>query len=70
MTTVTVYSDYVCPFCLLAEQALSDAIGSRDIRINWRAFELRPDPVPTLRPEDPLTFRPFGTSPYTLLLNG
>ncbi|EKF18150.1 DsbA family oxidoreductase [Nitratireductor pacificus] len=53
MRTVTVYSDYVCPFCLLAEQVLSDAIGDRDIRISWRAFELRPEPVPTLRPEDP-----------------
>lgn len=52
MTFITVYSDYVCPYCLLAEQALSDAIGNRGIRINWRAFELRPDPVPTLRPED------------------
>lgn len=53
MSTVTVYSDYVCPFCLLAEQVLSDAIGDRDISISWRAFELRPEPVPTLRPEDP-----------------
>lgn len=53
MTFITVYSDYVCPYCLLAEQVLSDAIGDRDIRINWRAFELRPDPVPTLKPEDP-----------------
>jgi predicted DsbA family dithiol-disulfide isomerase len=51
---ITVYSDYVCPFCLLAEQVLAEAIGDRDIDINidWRAFELRPYPVPTLRPED------------------
>src|SRR5690606_12947423 len=53
MTLITVYSDYVCPYCLLAEQVLSNAIGDRDIRINWRAFELRPEPVPTLKPEDP-----------------
>ena len=49
---VTVYSDYVCPFCLLAESVLSEAIGDRDISIEWRAFELRPEPVPTLRVED------------------
>lgn len=49
---VIVYSDYVCPFCLLAESVLSEAIGDRDISINWRAFELRPEPVPTLRVED------------------
>lgn len=53
MSEITLYSDYVCPYCLLAERALSDAIGDRDIRISWRAFELRPDPAPTLRPEDP-----------------
>lgn len=49
---ITVYSDYVCPFCLLAESVLSEAIGDRDIPIEWRAFELRPEPVPTLRVED------------------
>lgn len=52
MTSIAVYSDYVCPYCLLVERVLSDAIGGRDIRISWRAFELRPDPVPTLKPED------------------
>ncbi|MBP6563196.1 MAG: DsbA family oxidoreductase [Neisseriaceae bacterium] len=52
MAEVTVYADYVCPYCLLAEQSLLAAIGERDISIRWRAFELRPDPVPTLRPED------------------
>ncbi|MBY0239087.1 MAG: DsbA family protein [Burkholderiaceae bacterium] len=52
MTSITIYADYVCPYCLLAERVLSDVIGQRDIRINWRAFELRPAPVPTLRPED------------------
>nr|WP_245581835.1 DsbA family protein [Phyllobacterium phragmitis] len=56
------YSDYVCPFCLLAEQVLSDAIGNRDVAISWRAFELRPEPVPTLRPEDPFS-RPSGIGP-------
>ncbi|MFV0334319.1 MAG: DsbA family protein [Tropicimonas sp.] len=53
MNPITVYTDYVCPFCLLAEQVLADAIGDRDIPITWRAFELRPEPIPTLRPEDP-----------------
>lgn len=53
MTSITIYADYVCPYCLLAERVLSDVIGTRGIRIDWRAFELRPAPVPTLRPEDP-----------------
>lgn len=50
--TITVYSDYVCPFCLLAEHVITQAIRKEDIAISWRAFELRPFPVPTLRPED------------------
>ncbi|UVD56826.1 DsbA family protein [Rhizobium sp. Pop5] len=31
MSAVTVYTDYVCPFCLLAEQVLTD-IGERFLR--------------------------------------
>lgn len=52
MTSITIYADYVCPYCMLAEQVVAEAIGQRDISIQWRAFELRPAPVPTLRPED------------------
>ncbi len=66
MTRVTVYSDYVCPFCLLAEQVVSEAIGERDIPIRWRAFELRPDPVPTLKPEDPYLPAIWRKSVYPL----
>ena len=66
MSAITVYSDYVCPYCLLAEQVLSDVIGNRDIRISWRAFELRPDPVPTLRPEDPYLPTVWRNSVYPL----
>lgn len=66
MASITVYSDYVCPYCLLAEKVLSDAIGDRDIRIAWRPFELRPDPVPTLRPEDPYLPSVWQRSVYPL----
>ncbi len=66
MSAVTVYTDYVCPFCLLAEQVLSDAIGDRDVSISWRAFELRPEPAPTLRPEDPYLPTVWTRSVYPL----
>lgn len=66
MASITIYSDYVCPYCLLAEKVLSDAIGDRDIRITWRPFELRPDPVPTLRPEDPYLPSIWQRSVYPL----
>lgn len=51
-TIVEVFVDYVCPFCFLAEGAIDELKRERDVNIIIRPFELRPDPVPTLRPED------------------
>ncbi|MGH3911841.1 MAG: DsbA family oxidoreductase [Pseudonocardiaceae bacterium] len=50
-TTIEVFSDFVCPFCYLAEQPLADAAEGRDVQVAWRPFELRPEPTPPLRPE-------------------
>ncbi|GHA80427.1 DsbA family oxidoreductase [Cognatilysobacter bugurensis] len=50
---IDVWSDFVCPFCLLEEpvlDALKAEYGDR-LEIAWRAYELRPDPVPTLDPD-------------------
>lgn len=47
-----VYSDYVCPYCMLSEQIIEQAVAGKDITVEWRPFELRPEPTPTLRPED------------------
>ena len=50
---VDVWSDYVCPFCYLEQPVLeriAQEYGER-VGIRWRAFELRPDPVPTLKPD-------------------
>jgi predicted DsbA family dithiol-disulfide isomerase len=49
--TIEVFSDFVCPFCYLAEQPLADAVEGGDVHIAWQPFELRPEPTPTLRPE-------------------
>lgn len=48
---IKVYSDYVCPFCFLAEQPLEEAIKGKDVEVEWMPFELRPYPNETLRPE-------------------
>ncbi|MBV9059835.1 MAG: DsbA family oxidoreductase [Pseudonocardiales bacterium] len=50
-STIEVFSDFVCPFCYLAEQPLADAVEGTDVHISWQPFELRPEPTPTLRPE-------------------
>ncbi len=41
--TVTVYSDYVCPFCYLGRESLSRYQQTREaeLRIDWRPFDLR-----------------------------
>ncbi|HEV2634137.1 MAG TPA: DsbA family protein [Actinocrinis sp.] len=49
---IKVWSDYVCPFCMLAEGPLHEATHDLDVDIEWMPFELRPYPTPTLRPED------------------
>jgi predicted DsbA family dithiol-disulfide isomerase len=51
-TRIDVFIDYVCPYCLLAEGAIEALKRERDVQVELRPFELRPDPVPTLRPED------------------
>jgi predicted DsbA family dithiol-disulfide isomerase len=49
---MTIWSDYVCPFCYLVMPVL-DQLRREFSEVadeEWRAFELRPDPVPTLDP--------------------
>ena len=63
-----VWSDYVCPFCYLglpALEQLQEAYGDR-VAIDWRAFELRPDPVPTLDPDGDYLHQVWGQSVYPL----
>ncbi|MFO7834780.1 MAG: DsbA family oxidoreductase [Halohasta sp.] len=40
---ITVYSDYVCPFCYLGRESLSRYQADRDeeLEINWQPFDLR-----------------------------
>ncbi|GAA1228528.1 DsbA family protein [Prauserella halophila] len=51
-TRIDVFVDYVCPFCFLVEPAIDELKRERDVEVTIRPFELRPDPIPTLRPED------------------
>ncbi len=65
--TLQIFSDYVCPFCLLAKAPL-DAILPEfpDLEIEWMPFELRPFPTPTLRPEDPYLPQIWAQSVYPM----
>lgn len=43
---ITVYSDYVCPWCYVG-QAVVDRLGAeRETSVDWRPFFLRPDTPP------------------------
>jgi predicted DsbA family dithiol-disulfide isomerase len=65
---ITVWSDYVCPFCYLGEPVLErirDELGS-DVAVEWRAFELRPEPVPTLDPGGDYLHSIWNSSVYPM----
>jgi predicted DsbA family dithiol-disulfide isomerase len=65
---ISVWSDYVCPFCYLelpVLDALAAEMGER-LAIEWRAFELRPEPEPTLDPVGDYLRRVWNASVYPL----
>jgi predicted DsbA family dithiol-disulfide isomerase len=42
--TLELFSDFVCPFCYIAERSsLTRLKGEFELSIDWRGFELRPD---------------------------
>ncbi|MGH7458665.1 MAG: DsbA family oxidoreductase [Longimicrobiaceae bacterium] len=43
---VVLFADFVCPFSYVTEQALRKLAGEGVVRIDRRAFELFPEPVP------------------------
>lgn len=65
-TKVEVFVDYVCPYCFLVEGAVAELERDRDVEVEIRPFELRPDPVPTLRPEDDYLPRVWNGSVYPM----
>ncbi|HEX6323836.1 MAG TPA: DsbA family oxidoreductase [Vicinamibacterales bacterium] len=65
--TLEVFSDYVCPFCRLAEPALDELLrDAPDVDVIWRAFELRPNTVPPLDPNAEYLHRVWDASVYPL----
>ena len=65
---ITVFSDYVCPFCYLEEPDLArvrERFGDM-VGVYWRAYELRPDPIPTLDPDGEYLHRVWNASVYPM----
>lgn len=63
---IEVYSDYVCPYCYLADFPLQAAIQGKDVEIEWMPFELRPYPTETLRPEGDYLQYAWRTAVYPI----
>lgn len=40
---VTVFSDYICPFCYIGHVRLARLRNEYDLKINWRFIEIHPD---------------------------
>lgn len=41
---LTLYSDFVCPYCYIAERAVIRRVEARyDVAVDWRGFELHPE---------------------------
>ncbi len=47
---VTVYSDYICPFCYLGHHRLLRLRDNYDLKINWCFLEIHPEVSPQTEP--------------------
>ena len=65
---ILVWSDYVCPFCYLERPVLEriQAELGEGVEIDWRSFELRPEPEPTLDPNAEYLHRVWNQSVYPM----
>jgi predicted DsbA family dithiol-disulfide isomerase len=65
---IVVWSDYVCPFCYLERPVLDQVKEEfgQQVQIDWRAFELRPEPTPTLDPSGEYLHRVWNQSVYPM----
>lgn len=53
---VTVYSDYICPFCYVGHHRLNRLRDSYDLKINWCFLEIHPETSANGEPIDSLDY--------------
>ena len=53
---VTVYSDYICPFCYVGHHRLQRLRDSYDLKINWCFLEIHPETSAKGEPIDSLDY--------------
>ncbi len=55
---VTVFSDYICPFCYVGSARLRSLQKDFDMRVNWVFMEIHPDNPTAGRPVEELGYPP------------
>ncbi|MEE8625661.1 MAG: DsbA family protein [Acidiferrobacterales bacterium] len=55
---VTVFSDYICPFCYVGSARLRSLQKDFDMRVNWAFMEIHPDNPTSGRPVEELGYPP------------
>lgn len=63
---IDVWSDYVCPFCYLEKPVLENLARKERVEVRWRAFELRPEPIPTLDPKGDYLKKAWESTVYPM----
>ncbi len=53
---ITVFSDYICPFCYLGHHRLQRLRDSYDLKINWCFLEIHPETSASGEPVDSLNY--------------
>ena len=53
---ITVYSDYICPFCYVGHHRLQRLRDSYDLKINWCFLEIHPETSAEGEPVDSLDY--------------
>lgn len=68
LVRIDIWSDYVCPFCYLELPPLQRLAREHpgQLEIVWRAFELRPEPKPTLDPDGEYLHTTWNRSVYPM----
>lgn len=55
---VTVFSDYICPFCYIGSLRLDQLRSQFDLKVNWAPIEIHPDNPEQGRPVEELGYPP------------
>ncbi len=55
---VTVFVDYICPFCYVGVTRLDALRATYDLRVNWCFLEIRPENSPDTEPVETLPYEP------------